>query len=446
MATQTPNLNLKKPAGTDYVRVGDFNDNADKLDVSIGDLGQLTTDAKASLVLAINEAMLRGGENAPFIDVDTLHWMMWDVETAQYVDSGVKAEGADGSDGADGISAFVWIKWSAIQPTQNSDMKDTPDQFIGVYSGTSPTAPTAYTSYQWYKYKGEKGDVGNPGTGNNWYVGTAISGTSLTPAVYPTGIPNALIGDMYLNNGELPDTGRAYVCTLGGNAATALWKYSCLLRGADGSGTGDMLTSTYDQDSDGIVDDSEKLGGNLSTWYQQATDGLSAEAAIVNEDTFPFYDASASNHRKVTWENIKAVLKTYFDALYTTALLKLTGYSKAASASAIATTDSINVAFGKLEKGLDDKAVPATDFLATLATASWVGASAPYTQTVGGLTGVTSTSKLDVGLADTATDAQYAEAVVAQIRATGSDTGTVTFKAHGAKPTLALPIIIRMVN
>jgi len=325
-------------------------------------------------------------------------------------------------------------------------MKDTPDQFIGVYYGTSPTAPTAYTSYQWYKYKGEKGDVGNPGTGNNWYVGTAISGTSLTPSVYATGIPNAQIGDMYLNNGELPDTGRTYVCTLGGNAATALWKYSCLLRGADGNGAGDMLTSTYDQDSDGIVDDSEKLGGNPSTWYQQATDGLSAEAAIVDEDAFPFYEASTSSHRKATWANIKAVLKTYFDALYTTALLKLTGYSKAASASAIATTDSINVALGKLEKGLDDKAVPATDFLATLATASWVGASTPYTQTVEGLTGVTSTSKLDVGLADTATDAQYAEAVAAQIRATGSDTGTVTFKAHGAKPTLALPIIIRMVN
>lgn len=446
MATYTPNLNLIKPAGTDYVRVSDFNENANVLDASIGDLGQLTTDAKASLVLAINEAAQRGGENAPYIDDTTGNWMMWDFGTAQYVDSGVKAEGADGSDGADGISAFVWIKWSAIQPTQNSDMKDTPDQFIGVYSGTSPTAPTAYTSYQWYKYKGEKGDVGNPGTGNNWYVGTAISGTSLTPAVYPTGIPNALIGDMYLNNGGLPDTGRAYVCTLGGNAATALWKYSCLLRGADGNGTGDMLTSTYDQDSDGIVDDSEKLGGNPSTWYQQATDGLSAEAAIVDEDTFPFYEASTSSHRKATWANIKAVLKTYFDALYTTALLKLTGYSKAASASAIATTDSINVAFGKLEKGLDDKAVPATDFLATLAVVSWVGASAPYTQTVGGLTGVTSTSKLDVGLADTATDAQYAEAVVAQIRATGSGTGTVTFKAHGAKPTLALPIIVRMVN
>jgi len=438
MATQTPNLNLIKPAGTDYVRIGDFNDNADKLDVSIGDLGQLTTAEKTNLVGAINEANDRGAY-PPYIGANK-NWYVWSSATAQYVDSGVTAEGADG------ISAFVWIKWSAIQPTQNSDMKDTPDQFIGVYSGTSPTAPTAYTSYQWYKYKGEKGDVGNPGTGNNWYTGTAITGTSTTPAAYATGIEAAQVGDMYLNNGELPNTGRAYVCTLGGNADTALWKYSCLLRGADGNGVGDMLTSTYDQNSDGIVDDSEKLGGNLSTWYQQATDGLSAEAAIVNEDTFPFYDASASNHRKVTWENIKAVLKTYFDDLYTTALLKLTGYSKAASASAIATTDSINVAFGKLEKGLDDKAVPATDFLATLAAASWVGESAPYTQTVGELTGVTSTSKLDVGLADTATDAQYAEAVAAQIRATGSDTGTVTFKAHGTKPTSNLPILIRMVN
>ena len=383
MATYTPNNNLKKPAGSDYVLVGDFNTNADVIDAALGDLSQLQTSIKTSLVLAINEANA-SNSFPPYIG-ENLHWYVWNAGLAQYEDSGVKAEG-------------------------------------------------------------EKGDVGNPGTGNNWYVGTAISGTSLTPSVYATGIPNAQIGDMYLNNGELPDTGRTYVCTLGGNAATALWKYSCLLRGAAGNGTGDMLTSIYDQDSDGIVNDSEKLGGNPSTWYQQATDGLSAEAAIVDEDAFPFYEASTSSHRKATWANIKAVLKTYFDALYTTALLKLTGYSKAASASAIATTDSINVALGKLEKGLDDKAVPATDFLATLATASWVGASTPYSQTVGELTGVTSTSKLDVGLADTATDAQYAEAVAAQIRATGSDTGTVTFKAHGAKPTLALPIIIRMVN
>ena len=32
MATQTPNLGLTKPQGSDYVRVEDFNGNADVLD------------------------------------------------------------------------------------------------------------------------------------------------------------------------------------------------------------------------------------------------------------------------------------------------------------------------------------------------------------------------------------------------------------------------------
>lgn len=37
--------------------------------------------------------------------------------------------------------------------------------------------------------------------------------------------------------------------------------------GADGSGVGDMLKSTYDQDGDGVVDDAEKLGGELPSHY-----------------------------------------------------------------------------------------------------------------------------------------------------------------------------------
>ena len=37
--------------------------------------------------------------------------------------------------------------------------------------------------------------------------------------------------------------------------------------GADGSGTGDMLAATYDADGDGIVDDAEKLGGQLPSYY-----------------------------------------------------------------------------------------------------------------------------------------------------------------------------------
>ena len=41
--------------------------------------------------------------------------------------------------------------------------------------------------------------------------------------------------------------------------------------GADGTGVGDMLKSTYDADDDGIVDDSEKLGGELPSYYMAAS-------------------------------------------------------------------------------------------------------------------------------------------------------------------------------
>ena len=58
--------------------------------------------------------------------------------------------------------------------------------------------------------------------GATWYAGTAIPGTSTTP----TAFPNSLIeqsdeGDHYLNTSNQ----NVYICTTGGDAATALWKY-----------------------------------------------------------------------------------------------------------------------------------------------------------------------------------------------------------------------------
>ena len=49
---------------------------------------------------------------------------------------------------------------------------------------------------------------------------------------------------------------------------------------------------------------------------QATTNSLTAETALADADYVPFYDASASAHRKTLWSNIKAVLKTYFDTLY----------------------------------------------------------------------------------------------------------------------------------
>ncbi|MBO7716082.1 MAG: hypothetical protein J6S85_21135, partial [Methanobrevibacter sp.] len=44
-----------------------------------------------------------------------------------------------------------------------------------------------------------------------------------------------------------------------------------------------------------------------------------AETTIDNADYIPFYDTSATAKRKSTWENIKSVLKNYFDGYYTSA-------------------------------------------------------------------------------------------------------------------------------
>ena len=42
--------------------------------------------------------------------------------------------------------------------------------------------------------------------------------------------------------------------------------------GKDGTGAGDMLMATYDSDGNGIVDDSEKLGGVAANKYALKTD------------------------------------------------------------------------------------------------------------------------------------------------------------------------------
>lgn len=54
---------------------------------------------------------------------------------------------------------------------------------------------------------------------------------------------------------------------------------------------------------------------SISNCYQ-TTD--TAGSSLDNDDTVPFYDTSATTKNKITWSNIKATLKTYFDTLYST--------------------------------------------------------------------------------------------------------------------------------
>ena len=96
---------------------------------------------------------------------------------------------------------------------------------------------------------------------------------------------------------------------------------------------------------------------DLDTGKQNLTKNLGSKASVVDADFIPLADSDSQNiGKKVTFSIIKSTLKTYFDALYTMAKLNLTGYAKAASISEIAAADTVNEAFGKVAKTLDDKA------------------------------------------------------------------------------------------
>lgn len=83
--------------------------------------------------------------------------------------------------------------------------------------------------------QGVQGETGV--RGSLTFSGNVIEGTSTTPTAYATGITLAIINDRYRNtNAESGSYQNEYVCTLGGNAATALWSYDGNARGTAGIG------------------------------------------------------------------------------------------------------------------------------------------------------------------------------------------------------------------
>ena len=326
MATYTPNLNLKKPAGTDYVLVADFNQNADTLDGSIGDLGQLQTSEKTNLVLAINEATQSGGTNGPYIDETTKHWMVWSVVTAQYVDTGVVAEGEQGPQGEKG--------------------------------DTGDTGP-----------KGDKGDTG---------AGLDILGTYATLGALETAVPTPAQGDMYNVGSAAPYN--IYMW----DAELAEWIDQGVLQGPKG----DM--------------------GDTGPKGDTGDNGAKGDKG----DTGDTGDPGPNLVSTTTATDISGILK--------------------GNGSTVE----------QAEPG-EDFAAPSTDFTATLST-TWSG-SGPFTQDVE-VMGLTGTKKVFVGLANNATDAEFTAAVAAQLRCTAKATNQVTVKAHGTKPTIAIPIVVREVD
>ena len=162
------------------------------------------------------------------------NWFEWDADTASYTDTGVSAQGPAGPAGPAG---------STGPQGPQGEKGDTGD--------AGPQGP-----------QGPKGDAGDTGPAGP----TGPTGeTGETGPQGPAGVSPTV---------EVSKTGKVTTITI----TDATGPHTATINdGADGSGAGDMVRATYDANENGIVDDAERLGGQLPAYYASAAD-LAAKA------------------------------------------------------------------------------------------------------------------------------------------------------------------------
>ena len=99
-----------------------------------------------------------------------------------------------------------------------------------------------------------------------------------------------------------------------------------------------VTTATGLLKDDGSVDTTSYAPSNKAYLTDDTTD-----TTIDNADYVPFYDTSATSKKRLTWTNIKSVLKSYFDGLYTgnTGTVTSVGSGDGLTGGAITTTGTL---------------------------------------------------------------------------------------------------------
>lgn len=161
---------------------------------------------------------------------------------------------------------------------------------------------TAWNSLT-YATQGEQGPQGDPGT-----AGAGLeflwSGTQL--GVRVVGNPTYTYVDLKGPQGDVGDTGRGI---------TSVTRTS----GTGAQGTTDTYTITYSDSSTSTFSVYNGADGTAPTVTNigAVINGATAKTTPVDADMIGLMDSAASNVlKKLSWLNLKATLKTYFDTLY----------------------------------------------------------------------------------------------------------------------------------
>lgn len=187
----------------------------------------------------------------------------------------------------------------------------------GTYSGATAYVIGDFVTYNGSSYTCIANTTGNLPTNTTYWALIASKGdTGATGSTGSTGATGASGADgldvtwrgaysgvtAYVVNDAVSYNGSSYICILSstGNLPTNATYWDLMAsKGDTGAGTGDMLKATYDTDNDGIVDNSEALGGQAGSYYLSRTNHTGTQSADTLTDGTTNKTVTAAE--KATW-------------------------------------------------------------------------------------------------------------------------------------------------
>ena len=209
--------------------------------------------------------------------------------------------------------------------------------------------------------------------------------------------------------------------------------------GANGQGSGDMLKSTYDTDNDGVVDNAEKLGGQLPAYYAKSSDIPTVPTKTSELTNDSGFLSSESDPTVPAWA--KAVNKP----TYTASEVGADASGAAATVQANLTTHTGNTSNPHGVTAAQVGAAVTSGYTATITT-SWTGSAAPYCQTIA-VSGILAADTPIIDIVQTGTEATDSTMRDAWGKVTRITTAanSITVYASEAIAT-AIPIQIKVVR